>query len=141
MSEYHFNEGAIDLPGSWRDASAQVLGTPAPDGSQIGLVITREPLASADAFAATVERQVTDQSRELRGFTLLGRRDSEILGLPVHEVKFQWKHEIGMMFHHQAFLALHGQLLLFTASSLAKFADECEARMVHVLGSLRIRER
>jgi hypothetical protein len=145
MTDYCFDEGRLELPGAgWVDRTVHVLACPAESGhqgDQLGFVITREPCAVDADLGALVDRQIKEQSRELRGFALLGQRDAEVGGAPAREVKFHWRHEAGMMFHYQAFVRVGATLMVLTASMFAKHAETCEARMSSVLASLRFRER
>ena len=118
-----------------------MLSRPAPDGSNFGLVVTRSQLPEGQSLAAFADKHLDDHAKALRGFELLGKRQSVIGNLPAIEVKVRWIDEKNAMFHHLAFVAYYGRVLVFTASSYAKNAEDCEKLITLVLASAKFRER
>lgn len=141
MADYFFDEGAMDLPGTWTDRTVHVLEAPASTGGKHGLMVTREALAPGADFTSVVEDRLAQLPRALRGYKLIGRRESVVGGLPAVEIKLSWKSPEGMMFHHLAYVGLYSSVLTFTASCRAALEDDCEAVMAGVLASVRFRER
>lgn len=141
MGLYNIDEGVFDLPGSWRDQTINVLGRPAPDGSNFGIVVTRFQLADGQSLEDFAEKHLTEHSQTLRGFELLGRRASVIGNLPAVEAKIRWVDDAHAMFHHIAFVAYYGRVVVFTASSYAKNAEDCEKLMSKTLSTAKFRER
>jgi hypothetical protein len=137
--EYHLDEAVVDLPEDCTDETIHVLRRPASDGSHYGLVINRQPAEPEDDLRALAEQSLKEQERNLRGYRLLGQRDSFVGGLPAIEAKLTWRHESGILFHHQAYVLLPGKLLIFTASSRAALAEECEGFLASMLASVRFR--
>src|SRR5262249_2774368 len=136
----NIDEGAFELPGAWRDESINVLGHPAPDGSNFGIVVTRFALdgQSLEAFA---DKHLAAHAQTLRGFELLGRRASVVGNLPAVEAKIRWVDDKNAMFHHMAFIAYYGRVVLFTGSSYAKNSEDCEKLLAKVLSTAKFRER
>jgi hypothetical protein len=138
---YHIDEGVFEIPGGWRDQTINVLSRPAPDGSNFGLVVTRFQLADGQTIEAFAEAHLAEHAQTLRGFELLGKRASVIGNLPSVEAKLRWINDKHAMFHHIAFVAYYGRVVVFTASSYAKNAEECEKLLGKVLANAKFRER
>jgi hypothetical protein len=141
MGLYHIDEGVFELPGTWSDQTVTVLARPARDGSNFGLVVTRALLPEGQSLEAFADKHLDDHAKALRGFELLGRRQSLIGNLPAIEAKVRWVDEKNAMFHHLAFVAYYARVLIFTASSYAKNAEDCEKLIALVLASAKFRER
>lgn len=141
MRVYNIDEGVLTLPGSWEDQSVNILATPAPDGSNFGIVITRFHLAEKESLAAFVDKHLAENAQLLRGFELLGRRDAVVGSLPAVEAKIRWLKDRQMMFHHMAFVEYYRRVVVVTASSLVQNADACEQLMDGVLPTIQFRER
>ena len=135
MSTYNTNEASFEIPDDWGDQSLNVFAGP----TGLGFVVSRDELGEQglDEFVA---KHLTTQSQKLRGYRLLGKRESLVGNLPAIEAKFQWRHERGVMFHHQAFLSYFGTVVTYTASSPIARAEACEAQMAKILGSMRFRK-
>jgi hypothetical protein len=143
---YNIDEAVLELPGGgggggWSDSTVNILGTPAPDGSNFGVVVTRQKLQEGQSFAAYVEKHLAEHSQTLRGFELLGQRENVIGGLPAIEAKLTWLNDRTAFFHHIAFMSYYGTVLIVTGSSLAKNAEGCELLMGEILSTIRFRER
>jgi hypothetical protein len=138
---YNIDEGVFELPGSWSDQTINVLGRPAPDGSNFGIVVTRFQLLDGQSVEAFADKHLQDHSQMLRGFELLGRRSSVIGSLAAVEAKIRWVDDAHAMFHHLAFVGYYGRVVVFTASSYAKNAEDCEKLMSRVLATAKFRER
>jgi hypothetical protein len=138
---YNIDEGMLDLPGTWNDQSINVLGRPVGDGSNFGVVVTRFQLQDEQTVEAFATKHLEDHAQILRGFELLGRRGSVIGNLPAVEAKIRWVDGANAMFHYIAFVAYYKRVLLFTASSYAKNAEECEKLMIRILATAKFRER
>jgi len=138
---YNIDEGVIDLPGTWSDQSINVLGRPAPDGSNFGLVVTRFLLQDGQTLESFADKHLEDHAQTLRGFEALGRRSSVVGKLPAVEAKIRWLNDTHAMFHYLAFVSYYARIVVLTASSYAKNAADCEALMTRVLASARFRER
>jgi hypothetical protein len=138
---YNVDEGVFELPGKWSDQSITVLGHPAPDGSNFGIVITRFQLLDGQSVEAFAEKHLADHAQTLRGFELIGRRASIVGNLPAVEAKIRWVDGAHAMFHHLAFVAYYGRVVVFTASSYAKNAEDCEKLLGKVLSTAKFRER
>lgn len=132
-------EGAVS--GAWEDQTVNILGTPAPDGSNFGLVVARLKPESGQPLHALADQYLLEHERKLRGFELLGRRESVIGGLPAVEAKITWLNEGRAIFNHIAFIMYYGTVMIFTGSSLAKYAESCEQMMSELFPTLRFRER
>lgn len=141
MGTYNINEAAFELPGVWDDKTVNILGAPAPDGSNYRLVVTRMDLEEGQALPAFVEKHLLEQSRQLRGFELLGQRESVIGDLPAMEAKLSWLSDGKAVFQYVAFVQYYKGVVIFTGSSLAKYAESCEELMGELLPTLRFRER
>ena len=141
MGLYNIDEGAFELPGTWSDQSINVLGRPAPDGSNFGLVVTRFALQDGQNLEAFADKHVEDHAQTLRGFELLGRRAGVIGKLPAVEAKIRWLNDTHAMFHYLAFVGYYGRVVVLTASSYASNSEECEKLMTRVLATARFRER
>jgi hypothetical protein len=141
MGLYNIDEGVFELPGSWRDESITVLGHPAPDGSSFGIVVTRFQLADGQSLEAFADKHLAQHAQTLRGFELLGRRAGVVGNLPAVEAKIRWVDAKHAMFHQLAFVAYYGRVVLFTASSYAKNAEDCEKLLGRVLSTAKFRER
>ena len=142
MALYNINEAVFELPGpSWDDQTINILGTPAPDGSNFGVVVARFKLQEGQSLAVFVDKHLEEHSQTLRGYELLGRRDSVIAGLPAVEVKLKWLNEGNAIFHRVAFIGYYELVVVLTGSSLVKNAGDCELLMDAILPTLRFRER
>lgn len=141
MGLYNIDEGVFELPGAWSDQTITVLSHPAPDGSNFGLVVTRSQLQEGQTLHAFADKHLDDHAKTLRGFELIGRRESTIGKLPAVEVKIRWINDARAMFHQLAFVAYYGRVLTFTASSWAQNAEACEKLMTRVLSTAKFRER
>jgi hypothetical protein len=138
---YNIDEGAFELPGAWDDQTLNILSTPAPDGSNFGVIIARNKLNEGQSLGAFVDKHLEEHSRALRGFELLGQRESVIGGVPAMEAKLTWLKDGVAVFHHMAFIEYYGVVLIVTGSSLARHAGSCEQLMGELLPTLRLRER
>lgn len=141
MGLYNMDEGVFELPGTWSDQSINVLGHPAPDGSNFGLVVTRVGLQEGQSLEAFADKNLADHAQTLRGFELLGRRAGVVGNLPSVEAKIRWVDGTHAMFHQLAYVAYYGRVVTFTASSYAKNAEECEKLLTRVLATAKFRER
>jgi hypothetical protein len=150
MGLYNIDEAVFELPsasadgavsGAWEDQTVNILGTPAPDGSNFGLVVARLKGEAGQPLHALAEKYLGEHERKLRGFELLGRRESVIGGLPAVEAKLTWLNDGKAIFNHVAFIMFYGTVLIFTGSSLAKHAERCEQMMGELFLTLRFRER
>ncbi len=141
MGAYNIYEGVFTLPGSWSDQSVTVLSRSVRDGSQVGLVITRFVPTNGQTLDAYADEQLAQHSQTLRGYELIGRRTSLVGKLPAIEAKIRWIDERDAMFHHIAYVSYYGRILIFTASSRASAAQDCETLVTQILESAKFRER
>ena len=136
MARYLLNEGSFEF-GRYTDESMNILARPAPDGSRFGLIVTR--IAHQGGLAEFVEKHLAQHARELPAYEFVGQRETHIDGEPAIEAKFRWFADPRMVFHHLAYVLWGPQVLVFTASSLVVFADECEAILDEALTSFSFR--
>jgi hypothetical protein len=138
---YNMDEGAFELQGAWSDQSMNVLSRPARDGSNYGFVVTRFQLTDGQTLEAFADKQLQDHSQMLRGYELVGRRASVIGKLPAIEAKIRWIDDKNAMFHYLAYVSYFGRVIMFTASSYARNAEDCEQVVTHILSTAKFRER
>jgi hypothetical protein len=140
MATFHFDEGIIEVPSHWSDRTVNILigkGSGAPD---FNLVMSRDDLGDR-AFEDVVAEQMKELSKRMPGFSLLGRREASIGGVPGIEARIVFETNGAQMYQRMAALHYYDKALVFTATSLFKEAESCDAALARILASLMLRQR
>jgi hypothetical protein len=141
MPTYYLNEASLELDGSWKDETIQLLSTVDARGDRTALVIVRDKPTDGEALDSYVDRMLKGQSQELRSYELLGRRAGSVDGTPSLEVKFRWLAAEELIFQQQAYVPHQTYFLTFTLSSVFRHAAQAEARFNEILSTVRFRGR
>ena len=142
MIPYYINEAMLQLPKVARlhDMTRQFLEVVTEDGAELDLVIARVQATPGQNLRAAVEADLADRRRSLRGFELLSIEQRERAGLPGVEVRLRFVDKgRGPLFHHEFHSIVDGQRIGFHGISKGEHAAACDAWMVQMLESLRLR--
>jgi hypothetical protein len=93
MTDFLFNEGALELPEGWEDRSVLALSFPAGSKKpEASFAITRDAAAAGQpTLAAYVDRQMVDLGRSLTRFDLVERAREMLDGEPAERLEFTWR--------------------------------------------------
>lgn len=141
MSTYTMNEAVFDLPTNWRDQSINVfvVGGPEPP-MDLSLVISRDVLKEGVDLVDHVEKQIVEIGKKLQKFRVIGKRQIEVAGRPALEAELTWVSDGMPMHQRQQYIPNDRRVLVFTATAPIKIADEHNAQIDELLGSLIFRE-
>ena len=140
MRTFHFDEGVFDIPAHWSDRSVNILMSSKGETSDFSLVTSREELGGRD-FAAVIAAQMKELSKQMPGFRLLGQRETTVGGLPAIESRISFTTNGGQMYQRHAAVGYYGKALFFTATTLFKDTEGCDAALDEVLATLKLRRR
>jgi hypothetical protein len=140
MRTFHFDEGVFDIPAHWSDRTVNILTSSKGATADFSLVTSREELGGRE-FTAVLAAQMKELSKQMPGFRLLGQRETTVGGLGAIESRISFNTTGGQMYQRHAAVAYYGKALFFTATTLFKDAEGCDAALDDVLASLKLRLR
>ena len=140
MRTFHFDEGVFDIPAHWSDRTVNILTSSKGATADFSLVTSREDL-NGEEFAVVVAAQMKTLSKQMPGFRLLGTRETTVAGLPAVESRISFNTSGGQMYQRHAAVGYYDKALFFTATTLFKAAEGCDAALDNVLASLKLRLR
>lgn len=140
MRTFHFDEGVFDIPAHWSDRSVNILTSSQGATADFSLVTSREELAGQD-FTAVVAIQMKELSKQMPGFRLLGQRETTVGDLPAIESRITFNTSGGQMYQRHAAVGYYEKVLFFTATTLFKDAEGCDAALDGLLATLKLRRR
>ena len=140
MRTFHFDEGVFDIPAHWSDRSVNILMSSKGTTADFSLVTSREDLDGRD-FATVVAAQMKELSKQMPGFRLLGQRETTVGGLPAIESRISFNTNGGQMYQRHAAVGYYGKALFFTATTLFKDTEGCDAALDEVLATVKLRRR
>jgi len=142
MIPYHCNEATLLLPNvrSCVDLSRQRVEVVTEDGAEITLIIARALLTSALDLSASVEADVADRRRSLRGFELHSATEREYPELIGVEARLSFiDAQRGRLFHHEFHCVVEQLRMGYYAICRFEHAGQCDAWIETVLQNLRLR--
>ena len=140
MAAYHTDELTLEVPDDWVDRSINLFVSGAGSRAPVSVVVTRDPLGGEE-LAAFVSRQLGELKKKLPKLLLLGQRDRRVGPLFGLEARLQWLHQGSLMYQHQVYVPYYGEALIFTASSAAKLAPQCDASLDQIIASIKLRKQ
>lgn len=140
MSTFHFDEGIFEVPSHWSDRTVNILVSQGAGAPSFNLVVSRDDLGDR-AFEDVVASQMKELSKRMPGYALLGQREATIGGLPGLEARIVFETKGAQMYQRMAAVHYYDRALIFTATSLFKEAESCDAALARILGSLMLRQR
>lgn len=137
MSMYTTNEATFELPAQWADQSLNifVVGGAEPP-MHLSFVISRDTLGPGVELVDHVEKQLSDISKKLRKFRILGKRQVEVAGRPALEAEFTWAADQSPMHQRQQYVKAGQKVLVFTATAPVKISDEHGEQIEALLASV-----
>ena len=141
MISYYFDEAMLHLPrvASMVDRSRHILGIQTDDGAEFDLVIARGPLPPDITLRASVQADIDEQQRSLRGYELLSCNDRSYEGLQGIELRSRFIDKPGPTFRHEFHAALGSARIGFFGIALMIHAEACDTWMVETLTNLTLR--
>ncbi len=136
---YHIDEGALQLPSGFRDASVNAFEWVHESGP-ITLTVQRERRDPNSPFEAFFHK-ITQPYPKL--FTAYAEEEpmEMAMDVPVLGKRFRWRAEEGVMYNHQVLLDLGSSVILLTAGGRAASRGRIDEVMHGALSGLRLRER
>lgn len=102
------------------------------------LVMTRDALGPSEALGGYADRQISELSKRLQDFELMGRRERTLGGQPAEELHFEWLGQAGPL--EQRLVIAMGrrrQLYCFTATAAKADAEQLEPLFERILSTVR----
>ena len=138
VSIYRINEGELDIPSEWADKSVNVFAVGNSLPLALSFLITWEEIDSRKELATYVDQNLDDLAHQLKGLTILERRQVEFAGATALEAEFTWRGDGGLMYQRQTYIRTGSRVLVFTASSRRELREEHREQIDAVLSSLRL---
>ncbi|HZF53167.1 MAG TPA: DcrB-related protein, partial [Polyangiaceae bacterium] len=106
MSRYDSRDLAFDVPRHWEDKTLVAFSAPARPGQATApnLVMTRDMLGPSDTLDGYADRQLSELSKRLQEFELVGRRERTLGGQPAEELHFEWLGQLLALMRKRVFL-------------------------------------
>jgi hypothetical protein len=141
MATFYMNEGAFDLPDlGFTDQTVHLFSAPLEGGGELGLVIARSKLPPGKTLADVVAAHVERESKTLRAFSVLSRREAQLENVPAIDVACRYRSGAEMTYQRQFHFVAYGLWLLVGTSAPLEKRAACDECLGHVLGSFRLRE-
>lgn len=140
MSRYDARDVAFDVPRHWDDKTMVAFSAPPrPDQATApNLVMTRDRLAPGDTLVGYADKQLSELSKRLQGFELMGRSERTLGGQPALSLHFEWVGQAGPL--EQRLVIVTGrrrQLYCFTATVAKADAEQLEPLFERILSTVR----
>lgn len=84
------NECSIDLPAEWHDQTINVISSNSPMAPGMTITVTRDNLPFGMSFDEYLEDQVTQVSKSMIDFKLIGRKSVNLDGVQAAELECNW---------------------------------------------------
>lgn len=141
MIPYYFDEAMLHLPDVERlvDNSRHLLHIQTKSGAEFEFVISRGPLVPDKSLRASVEYDLEEHRRSLRGFELLSTADRSYGDLYGIEVRLRFIDKPGPTFRHEFHAVLGPTRIGFFGIATMIHADACDAWMVEAMSHLTLR--
>lgn len=141
MAEYHFNEGALQVPDAGVvDRSTTALEIEVSGGKRVSIVIARQPRGTL-----TLDDLVRDSLKllgvSLRRFKHEAPRKLDLQGVPAVEFDMTWMHETGPMCHRVVIVDLPDVALTLTVAGTQDLRPEIERTYKQMVASLKFRRK
>jgi hypothetical protein len=140
VSRYDSRDLAFDVPRHWEDKTLVAFSAPARPGQATApnLVMTRDMLGPSDTLDGYADRQLTELSKRLQEFELVGRRERTLGGQPAQELHFEWLGQSGPL-EQRLVIALgrRRQVYCFTATAAKADAEQLEPLFERILSTAR----
>jgi hypothetical protein len=141
MREYHFNEGAFEIPSEGViDRSTTALEIPSGD-KRLSIVVTRKPRDPAETLDAIASSLRESMTVSLRRFRPEAARATSIGGFPAIAYGFAWMHDTGPMYQRVAVIELDDLVLTLTVAGNEERRTEVNEVFEAVTGSMKYRRR
>ncbi len=136
---YHLDEGAIQLPDGFHDASINVFEWTGNSG-RITLTMQREKYVENQTFEELVHRATSSYAKVFANYA--EEDPMEIaMDVPTLSKRFRWRQDTGVSYHHQVFLDLRPKVLVITVTGAAAGREQVDQILHDTLRSLQLRER
>ncbi len=141
MRAYHMNEASFDLPdGNFVDRTVTYLEGTAPGGADVVLYVERQPFPAGRSLRELANNHVQDAKKRLRGYTIMGQRELEVLGLPALDLGVRWRsNKDELVYTRQVHLVLDSTWLIVAGEAPVADREFCDACVDRVLSTLRLR--
>ena len=140
MSRYDSRDLAFDVPRHWEDKTLVAFSAPARPGQATApnLVMTRDRLGPSDTLDGYADRQLSELSKRLQEFELVGRRERTLGGQPAEELHFEWLGQSGPLEQRMVIaLGRRRQVYCFTATAAKADAEQLEPLFERILSTVR----
>ncbi|NUQ77981.1 MAG: DUF1795 domain-containing protein [Polyangiaceae bacterium] len=140
MSRYDSRDISFDVPRHWEDRTMVAFSAPPRPGQATApnLVMTRDSLGPGESLDGYADRQISELSKRLQEFELLGRRERTLGGQPAEELHFEWLGQSGVL--EQRLVIAMGrrrQLYCLTATAAKADAEQLEPLYERILSTVR----
>ncbi len=140
MATYYVDEAAFELEdGAFDDRTVHVLQAPEASAHDVGILLSRSPLAAGSTLREHVLRHCDHEARAFRAYKRLDSRELDVDGAPALEVSTEWRGSGGRVFQRQLFIGLRGRVLLLGVTSPLAERPLAEAHYARALATLRLR--
>lgn len=143
MIPYHCNEAVLLLPNvqSCVDRSRHIVEVVTDDGAEIQLVVARALVTPGLNLTASVESDLADRRRSLRGFELISATERDYPAFVGVEARIRFvDKQRGAMFHHEFHCVVGALRLGYYGICRFEHAATCDAWMQTVLQSVKLRD-
>lgn len=137
MSTYRTNECLLDVPGDWHDRSIHVFTVGDGPPFQMTVVINKDEMKEGDNLAEFADQRLDQMESQLKQFTLIEKRQSELGGRPALEAEFKWRSDQGTMHQRQLFVPSDSSVILITVTAPFEIRPPQREQVDGVLASLR----
>src|SRR5262245_59193430 len=141
MTVYRLHEADVLIPDGWEDGTINAFSTPARNGAgAANLVVTRDAKTRSPDVRAYADQQLVEAAKKLKGYRLIGRRETQIAGRPAVEVDYAWMTpERIEVQQRQAYLEIDGGFLAFTLTARHTGFGSVEGHWAPFVDSVRLR--
>jgi hypothetical protein len=136
---YHIDEGALELPAEFIDASVNVFEWIGKSG-RMNVTIQRQRCEHNQTFEQLVHEATSSYPKLFTNYAEEEPMDIA-MDVPVLSKRFRWRQDTGVSYHHQVFLNLNTVVMTITATGSAAGREEVDASLDRVLRSLQFREK
>lgn len=141
LTPFHFNEGTLQLPASWKDLSVLVLSAADNDSSGISFTISRDIIPWGMKFQDFAAREIASLSRQLKDYAELSRETGELLEKETVTAEFSWTSPQGKIHQLMTVLDLAPKALILTATVPGAMNEEQKVMLQELIHSLTLRKK
>lgn len=140
LAPFHFNEGFLQLPVTWRDLTLSVLSAADNDSSGTSFTVSRDMIPWGMTFAQFAEREISSIASQLKDYQPVGQENGVLDNRDTVTSEFIWSSPQGKIHQLMLLLDLAPKVLIFTGTVPGSMRAEQRDQLSALMKTFRLRD-